>query len=317
MGVVHDESGLNEVAFAVFAEEGVYQLSLTHCLVRFHMQPAARFAQLLLAFAGNVETGLLADGIRHRYSAERAAEADLLPPYFEFRGAVYGECHLFDHLLGEVHHPEVILVGDVYLHHREFGVVGAVHSLVAEILGEFIDTVEAPHDEPLEVEFVGDAQVEVRIERIVVRDEGTCRGAARYGLQNGGLYLQVAAFVEETAHGGDDFGPLGEYFPYLRVHHKVHIALTVTRVGVGEGIVYLAVLLLDHRQRTDGFAQYGEFAAVYREFTRLGDESEALHADEVADVEQFFEYGIVEGRVTFGTDIVAADVHLYAARVVL
>ena len=102
-----------------------------------------------------------------------------------------------------------------------------------------------------------------------------------------GVSTSVAAFVEETAHGGDDFGPLGEYFRYLRVHHKVHIALTVTRVGVGEGIVYLAVLLLDHRQRTDGLPNTVS-SRQCTEFTVWVMKAKPLHADEVADVEQFF-----------------------------
>ena len=46
-------------------------------------------------------------------------------------------------------------------------------------------------------------------------------------------------------------------------------------------------------------------------------EGESLHADEVADVEQFLENRVVERRIAFGADVVAADVDLNAARVVL
>ena len=46
-------------------------------------------------------------------------------------------------------------------------------------------------------------------------------------------------------------------------------------------------------------------------------EGESLHADEVADVEQFLENRVVECRIAFGADVVAADVDLNAARVVL
>ena len=49
-------------------------------------------------------------------------------------------------LLGEVHHPAVVLVGNVDFHYREFWVVGAVHALVAEVFGKFIDAVESAYN---------------------------------------------------------------------------------------------------------------------------------------------------------------------------
>ena len=42
-------------------------------------------------------------------------------------------------------------------------------------------------------------------------------------------------------------------------------------------------------------------------------EREAFDADEVADVEQFLENRVVERRIAFGADVVAADVDLNAA----
>ena len=56
---------------------------------------------------------------------------------------------------------------------------------------------------------------------------------------------------------------------------------------------------------------------MYRLLARVGDEGEALDADKVAYVEQLLEDGVVEGGVTLGADVVAADIYLYPARVVL
>ena len=56
---------------------------------------------------------------------------------------------------------------------------------------------------------------------------------------------------------------------------------------------------------------------MYRQLAAVGAEGEALDADEVADVEQFLEDRVVERRIPFGADVVAADVDLDAARVVL
>ena len=46
---------------------------------------------------------------------------------------------------------DVILVGDVYFHDRELGIVRAVHALVAEVLAELVYAVEPSDDQLLEV----------------------------------------------------------------------------------------------------------------------------------------------------------------------
>ena len=150
-----------------------------------------------------------------------------------------------------------------------------------------------------------------------MRYEGACRCAARDGLQDGGLDLEVALLVEELAHGGDYLGALDEGVAHLRVDHQIDITLAIAHFGVGQGVELLAVLLLDYGQGAYRLREDGEAAAVHRLLARVGDECEALDADEVAYVEQFLEDGVVERRVALGADVVAADVYLYAARVVL
>ena len=111
--------------------------------------------------------------------------------------------------------------------------------------------------------------------------------------------------------------PLDKRVLDLRIDDQVEVALAVADFGVGEGVERLAVLLLDHRQRPHRLRQHGELPAVDRQFARVGAEGEALDTHEVADVEQFLENGVVERRIAFGADVVAADVDLDAARVVL
>ena len=315
--VVRDEGGLDQLLLAVLPEDGVDQLALAEGLVDLDVQLLARFAQLLLRAARDVVAGLFADGVGHRQTAERGLERDRLAVDRQLRRAVHGHGHPFEHLLGELHHPEVVLVGHVNLHARELGVVRAVHALVAEVLAELVDAVESADDQFLEVKFRGDAQVEVDVERVVVGDERTRRCAAGDGLEDRGLDLDVAPFVEELAHRGHDPGAADEGLLHLRVDDQVQIPLAVAHLRVGEGIERLAVLLLDDGQRADRLRQHGELTAVHRQFAGVGMEGESLHADEVADVEQFLENRVVERRIAFGADVVAADVDLNAARVVL
>ena len=68
---------------------------------------------------------------------------------------------------------------------------------------ELVDLLEAAHDAALEVELGGDAQVEVAVERVVVRDERPGRRAAVDRLQRRRLDLDEAALVEEAPHRGD------------------------------------------------------------------------------------------------------------------
>ena len=51
--------------------------------------------------------------------------------------------------------------------------------------------------------------------------------------------------------------------------------------------------------------------------THLGDEHIALDADDVADVQQAFEDGVVERLVLAGAYLVTLDVELYATRMIL
>ena len=70
----------------------------------------------------------------------------------QFSGAVYLGRNPFEELLGELHHPTVVLVGNIDLHAGEFRIVGTVHTLVAEVFTQFIYTVKTTYDQFFEVE---------------------------------------------------------------------------------------------------------------------------------------------------------------------
>ena len=82
-----------------------------------------------------------------------------------------------DQLLGEPHHVGVVGERLVELEHRELGIVPRRQAFVAEHAGDLEHAVEAADDEPLQVELRRDAQEEVHVERVVVRDERTCASA--------------------------------------------------------------------------------------------------------------------------------------------
>ena len=196
--------------------------------------------------------------------------------------------------------------------------MGAVHAFVAEVLREFVHALEAAHDQPFQVELVGDAHIERDVEGVVVGDERTGRGAARDRLEDRGLHLEVAVFVEVVAHRADDLRAFLEDFADVRIDDQVDVAHAVAEFGVGEAVVDGAVGVgLHDREDAERFAEHRERGGVDGEGAGLRDEGVTLDADDVADVEESLEDGVVEGLVFAGADLVALDVDLDAAAVIL
>ena len=195
--------------------------------------------------------------------------------------------------------------------------MGLVHTLVAEVLRELVDSVVTAHDEPLQIELVGDTEIEGNIKCIVVRDERACGGAARDALEDRGLHLEAAGLVEVLAHGGDNLGPLDEGLLHLRVHDQVHIPLAVAHFRIGECVEHLAVEFLHDRQNAQRLAQKRKLLSVHAELAGLGEEREALDTDYITYVEEFLPHGVVHSLIFIGADLVALDIDLDASAFVL
>src|SRR5690606_31253344 len=127
-------------------------------------------------------------------------------------------------------------VGHVELEDRELGVVARADAFVAEGAAELVDAIEAAHEEALEIELGRDAQVELEVERVVVRAEGLGRGAAADGVEERGLHLEEAALVEEAAEGLHDGGARSEGLGDLGVREEIDVTLAVALLDVLEAV---------------------------------------------------------------------------------
>ena len=67
-----------------------------------------------------------------------------------------------------------------------------IHALVAELTADLEHLLETAHEQTLQRQLRGDAQVVVAIKRVEVRDEGLRVRAADDGMQKRRLYLVVA-----------------------------------------------------------------------------------------------------------------------------
>ena len=312
-GIVGDEGGLDELAFARFAEDFVDQLALTHALVHFDAELLSHAANFFLVHFAQIIACFFLDGVEDGQATIGGFEADGLAVDHRLGLAVHGDADAFEHALGEVHHPVVVLVLHIEFHAGELGVVRAVHALVAEVLADFVHAFEAAHDQALEVKFRGDAAIHLLVERIEVCDEGTRRSTAGDVLERGSFHFRVAGFVEDGAQGADGLGTLVERVLHLRIHNEVDVTTAVAQFGILKGVVDHAVLFFWRGERLEALGQHGDFASVYRDLAGLRAEHEALHANEVAEVEELFHHAVVERLVLFGADVVAGDVDLNAA----
>ena len=113
---------------------------------------------------------------------DRFAQGDALPRWGEVKRlpliinhgcAVDLHTRMRNHALGQVCHMRIINVRLVELNLGEFGVVLKAHALVAEVTPNFIDGINPPHQQSLEVQLKADAQVQILLELVVMRGEGT------------------------------------------------------------------------------------------------------------------------------------------------
>ena len=184
--------------------------------------------------------------------------------------------HGLDERLDPVHRVAVVGVRLVPLEHRELGVVLERHALVAEVLPELVDALEPSDDEPLQVELGRDAEVEVALELVVMRDERTREGATVARLQHRSLDLDEALAVEIGAHCGDDPRAEDEVGARLLVDEQVEVALAVAELDVGEPVEGVGQRLRVAGEHLDRVGEQRRLAAA-------GAAGRARHTDDVAE----------------------------------
>ena len=200
-GVIDDKGRLDERTLAELAEDFVNQFALTHGVVDFKFQLLAHLADFLLGLAFQIKAGLLLDGLENRQTTIRSLEADDLTVNLGLGLAVDSDTDCFQQLLGERHHPIIVLVLHIQLHAGEFGIMVTVHTLVAEVLTDLIDALEATHNQTLEVKLGSNAHIHGNVQRIEVRDERASGCTTGDGLQGRCLDLSIACIIKHLAHG--------------------------------------------------------------------------------------------------------------------
>ncbi len=101
-------------------------------------------------------------------------------------------------------------------------------------MADLVHPFQAADDEALEVELVGNAEVQLHVQRIVAGDEWPGRGPAIERLENGRLHLEESPIVEELPDPAHRPGAEPEDLAHFGVHRQVGIALAIADLGIGE-----------------------------------------------------------------------------------
>ena len=144
-------------------------------------------------------------------------------------------------------------IGLVEFQHGELGIVPGREAFVAEVAVDLEDPVKAADQEPFEVEFRGDAQVEVHVQGLVVGLERLGGGAAGDRLHHRCLDLHEIEVVEVFPDQTDDLHPFAKDITALGGDNQVDITLAVTGLDIGEAVPFFrqgAQRLGNHRDRS-------------------------------------------------------------------
>ncbi len=247
--VIRNIGRLDQVRFALFTEDLVNELSFTHGGIDLDMQLFGRFPEFFLIHFRDIDACEFFNGPVHGIPFPRTFEIDLVLPYLHFRCAVQVDRDFFDHFLHKIHHPFIILVGDVQLDLRKFRIMEATHAFVPEVFGKLVNPVKSTHNEPFQVQLIRDPEVQGHVQRIVESLERPGSGTTVQGLQHRRLHLEISLAIQEMPDGIIHFCPFQKHVPDVGIDDQVHIPLAVPQFRIGKGIVYLPFSIdLDNRK---------------------------------------------------------------------
>ena len=178
------------------------------------------------------------------------------------------------------------------------------NAFVAKIAVDLEHLLQAADDQPLEIELGRDAQIQIGVERVVMRHERPRRGAPGDRVHHRRLDLEVAPCDEELANGLHDLRASHEHTPRLGTGDQVDVTLPVLLLLIGKPVEFL-------RQRPQRLGEQPQLGHPDRQLSGAGLEKRAAGADDVAQVP------MLERIVDFRADGVAGNVELYPAAHVL
>ena len=251
-----------------------------------------------------IDARILLNRINHRDALEGLAEIHFYTVVNDGGGTENLLRYVAEHIFGKVHHSVIVGIRLIKLHKGKFGVMAGIQAFVTENSADFIYLFHTAYDKALKIKLERDTKLEILVKCIEVCFEGSCSRAARVRNEHRSFDLQKALCIKETTDCAYNLRALDKCILNLGIHYKIDVSLTVSRIGVGEAVIFFGKNLQALRKK-------GYLCCVDRDFTRFGGECSAGYADDIADIELF------EALIFVNADAVACDVALNTALEVL
>ena len=104
--------------------------------------------------------------------------------------------------------------------------------LVAEVAVDFVHPIQTAHSQALQVQFRGDPQEQIDIQRVVMRLKGPCQCTAVERLHHRGFDFDVTALLEARAELPDDLVSGHKRLPDRVVADQVQRPLPVADLDI-------------------------------------------------------------------------------------
>ena len=303
-GIGGDKGGVDQFLFHQQLKEGSLGLAGTGQGLKLHPFCGTGQGQdLVIVFQDlRVNAADLDQSLVHGQTPPGGSKINFCALILDLHALVYLLRQPGDQLFGDVHHVVVGGIGLVEFEHSELRIVPGGQSFVAEVAVDLKDPFKAAYQQSFQVEFRGDAQVEIHAQRVMMGHERFGLGAAGDRLHHGGLHLHEATVAQEFTDQADDFHPFAEDVPAFRGDDQVNIALAIAGLDIGQAVPFLG-------QGTQGFGDHDQLVGHDRELIGLGLEQLAFNADNIADI-PFLEGGklLFAHGVLFNIDLDLARV---------
>ena len=115
------------------------------------MQLFADITKLILVHTVDINARMFFDGINHGDTFKRRFERNGFIAQLNFSSAINIQTDFLHHILGEFHHPVIVLVSHVNFHGGKFGVVRTVHTFVTKVFRKLIHSFKTSYNKPFQV----------------------------------------------------------------------------------------------------------------------------------------------------------------------
>mmetsp|Transcript_91884 Transcript_91884/g.134285 ORF Transcript_91884/g.134285 Transcript_91884/m.134285 type:complete len:259 (+) Transcript_91884:432-1208(+) len=246
------KSGLDQARLTLVFEGLVNEFSYTVCAVGtvdLELQRLRLCCRKIIAHGIKIDSSGLCNEIIHAHAPPRALQRNGRTLVIDFKAAAYLHGIFTNDILRDADHILVVSVGFIEFNAGELGVVARADAFIAEDSPELEHPLESTDHHPLEVQLRGDAQVELHIQRIVVRDKGASIGTPNVTGHHGSLDFDIVAILQIAAHALHDGCAFAERVADLSIHNQVHIAPPVPDIYVGEPLKLVG-------KRQDGLGEH-------------------------------------------------------------